>query len=91
MNSAHYPVPYQDLLSLQNQLCLNAQEIKKLTPYRKIFTDRKKEFAEHLYSVFYNLPETKKFFDYEQRPGLILNLWMNWFEYIFTSPDARSK
>lgn len=85
MNISSYPVPYQELLVLQNKLNFSDEELQKLAPFKTVFTARKKEFAEHFHNVFSSIPETKSYLDYERIPGLLIDVWMNWFEYIFTT------
>lgn len=85
MNITNYPVPYQELLVFQNKLCFSDEELQKLSPFKTVFTNKKEELAEHLCSIFSSIPETKSYLDYERTPGLLKNIWMNWFEFIFTT------
>ena len=85
MNISNFPVPYQELLVFQNTLDFHPEELQKLAPFQAIFTNKKKEFADYLHTVFSNLPETKGYLDYERQPGLLKNVWMNWFEFVFTT------
>ncbi|NJD55887.1 MAG: GHKL domain-containing protein [Nitrospirae bacterium] len=83
------PVPYERLLQFQESLGLTGDSLNQLDPYRELFIAKKDEFAAHFHRVFEGIPEAKLVLDYEEKPGLMLRIWSNWFERIFRAKLDR--
>jgi signal transduction histidine kinase len=79
------PVPYEKLLVLQAKLGLDQQMLEELDPFRETFISKKNDFAAFFRSVFFGIPETRLILEYEDRPGVMVRIWANWFETIFRS------
>lgn len=79
------PVPSDKLIIFQEELGLNEESVALIKPYSDIFVSRKNEFAAYFHSVFFNIPETRLILEYEVRHEIMVKIWAQWFERIFTS------
>jgi signal transduction histidine kinase len=81
-------VPLEKLRTFREKLDLTEGELASIEPYREAFTRRSAEFAEHFYSTFYDIPETRMILRHEKRPGFLKKAWAGWFEAFFRGrPD----
>ena len=67
------------------KIAVSDDEIEKLRPLKPLFVNKKEEFADYFYDVFYKMPETRAILEAEKSPGLMKRVWSNWFGSFFQS------
>ena len=83
------PIPIKKLVWFQTKLGLESDEMEKLDRYRSVFADRKKEFSEHFYDYFIQIPETRVYLDHEKYRGHLKRVWEHWFGSLFQEKDNQ--
>ena len=83
------PIPLKRLVWFQDRIGLEREEVEKLDRYRSVFADKKKEFSEHFYNYFLQIPETKVFLEHEKYHGHLKKVWEHWFRSLFQERDNQ--
>jgi signal transduction histidine kinase len=76
------PVPFEKLLWFREKLGLSEHDAKLFSTYRHLFIKKKEDFADKLYSRFWEIPETRIILEHEKRRGHLKKLWAQWFELL---------
>ena len=83
------PAPIERLVWFQRRLGLAGRELDKLNQYRDLFVGKKKEFSEHFFDYFVDIPATSIFLEHEKRQGHLKNVWGQWFDSLFKEDDNQ--
>ena len=81
------PAPIERLVWFQRRLGLAGDELDKLDRYRDLFVGKKRDFSEHFYDYFVDIPATRIFLEHEKRQGHLKTVWGQWFESLFKEDD----
>ena len=69
------PTPLEKLISFQGKVGLQDRDLRKLDQYKRLFVEKKEEFARFLYDYFFNIPEARILLSHEKRQGLLKKAW----------------
>ena len=77
--------PHEKLRLLLEKIGIEAIEIDRLKPFRKLFISKKDIFADFFFNFFLDMPDTRLILEGEREPGLMKRVWAHWFELFFQS------
>jgi signal transduction histidine kinase len=78
-------VPLDKLHIFKEKIGIDANDLALLASFRTLFLDRKDEFGEYFYNVFWGMPATKTILEGEKSPGILKRTWSSWFEAFFSA------
>ncbi|MGO9613740.1 MAG: protoglobin domain-containing protein [Dissulfurispiraceae bacterium] len=76
-------IPYHKLYLFKEKLGINESILEQLSPYRDLFVGKTNEFATYFYSVFSQIPETRRILTYTGRQKFLLQAWAHWLSSLF--------
>jgi signal transduction histidine kinase len=83
------PAPIERLIWFKRRLGLAGKELDTLNEYRGLFVGKKKDFSEHFYDYFVDIPATSIFLEHEKHQGHLRTVWGQWFESLFKEDDIQ--
>jgi signal transduction histidine kinase len=78
-------IPLQKLYIFREKIGIDAPGLSALAPYRHLFLERKEEFSDYFYNVFWGIPATRTILEGEKTPGVLKRTWSFWFESFFSA------
>ncbi len=78
-------IPLQKLNIFKEKIGIEAADLELLAQYRQLFLDKKEEFGNYFYNVFWEIPATKTILEGEKTPGILKRTWSLWFEAFFSA------
>lgn len=69
----------------KEQIGIDAADLAELAPFRHFFTERKEEFGDYFYNVFWGIPATRTILEGEKTRGVLRKTWSLWFETFFSA------
>ena len=75
--------PLHKLRIFKEQIGIDAADLTELAPFRHFFTERKEEFGDYFYNVFWGIPATRTILEGEKTRGVLRKTWSLWFETFF--------
>jgi signal transduction histidine kinase len=76
--------PLHKLNLFREEIGLNNEDMRALDPFRLAFFNRKEEFAEYFYELFWGIPATLAILEGEKVPGTLKQMWAFWFGELFS-------
>ncbi len=76
--------PIESLLLFVDHLEIGESDLGRLRPHRRVFIERKHDFADFFYNQFRNIRETRIILDHERHQGFMKSVWARWFETFFS-------
>jgi len=78
-------IPLQKLNIFKEKIGIEAADLELLAQYRQVFLDKKEEFGNYFYNVFWEIPATKTILEGGKTPGTLKRTWALWFEAFFSA------
>lgn len=78
-------IPLQKLNIFKEKIGIEAADLELLAQYRQLFLDKKEEFGDYFYNIFWEIPATKTILEGEKTPGTLKRTWSLWFEAFFSA------
>jgi len=77
--------PIHKLHIFREKIGISDTDIARLVPVRHLFLQKKDEFGEYFYNVFWGIPATRTILEAEKTPGGLQRMWSSWFEAFFSA------
>lgn len=78
-------IPLEKLNIFKEKIGIEAEDLALLAQFRQLFLDKKEEFGDYFYNVFWEIPATKTILEGEKTPGVLKRTWSLWFEAFFSA------
>lgn len=78
-------IPLHKLHIFREKIGIEASDLSVLAPFRHLFLERKEEFSDYFYNVFWGIPATRTILEGEKTPGVLKRTWSFWFESFFSA------
>jgi signal transduction histidine kinase len=85
----HSPLPLERLYFFLRELRVDEEISSSLAPYSAAFVGRKREFAEFLYEVMFNIAQTNIVFERQTTPERLKQTWAYWFERLLLQRSEK--
>lgn len=78
-------IPLHKLNMFKEKIGIQATDLAILASFRHLFLEKKGEFGDYFYNIFWEIPATRTILEGEKTPGVLKKTWSLWFETFFSA------